>query len=151
MSYSTVKDVLDYSQELHLHTRNLYQQLRDQTQRERVDMLLQLFAEHEDTLAESMNSLHEHTSKKVLEEWHQFEPGSIADALNGCKECHPDLSVDELVQVALRIDDYLIALYRQMASEATSNESRQLFENLVQLEETEKMRTVRAALSVNDW
>ena len=59
--------------------------------------------------------------------------------------------MDELVEMALRIDDYLIALYRQMASEATSSESRQLFDSLVQLEETEKMRTVRAALSANDW
>ena len=151
MSYSTVKDVLDYSQHLHEHARNLYQQLRDQTQRERVDMMLQLLAEHEDTLAKSMQSMHEHTSQKVLTEWHQFEPGSIAKALDGCKQCHPDLSVDELVEMALRIDDYLIALYRQMASEATSSESRQLFDSLVHLEETEKMRTVRAALSANDW
>lgn len=150
MSYSTVKDVLDYSQELHQHARNLYQQLRDQTQRDRVDMLLQLLAEHEDTLAESMKSLHEHTSQKVLSEWHQFEPGSIAEALDG-QQLHADISIDELVQMALKIDDYLISLYRQMVSEATSNESRQLFENLVQLEETEKMRTVRAGLSVNDW
>lgn len=75
MSYSTVKDVLDYSQQLHEHARNLYQQLRDQTQRERVDMMLQLLAEHENTLAHSMQNLHEHTSQKVLSEWHQFEPG----------------------------------------------------------------------------
>ena len=151
MSYSTVKDVLDYSQQLHEHARNLYQQLRDQTQRERVDMMLQLLAEHEDTLAQSMAKMQEHTSERVLAEWHQFEPGSIADALDGCKECHTDMSVDELVQIALKIDDYLISLYRQMASESTSSDSRQLFENLVQLEETEKMRTVRAALSANDW
>jgi len=151
MSYSTVKDVLDYSQKLHEHARNLYQQLRDQTQRERVDMMLQLLAEHEDTLASSMQSMQEHTSEQVLNEWHQFEPGSIADALAGCKECHPDMSVDELVQMALKIDDYLISLYRQMASAATSSDGRQLFESLVQLEETEKVRTVRAALSANDW
>lgn len=151
MSYSTVKDVLDYSQQLHKHASNLYQQLRDQTQRERVDMMLQLLADHEALLATSMQNLHEHTSQRVLAEWHQFEPGSISKALDGCKEFHPDISVDELVQIALKIDDYLIALYRQMASEATSVEARQLFENLIQLEETEKVRTVRAALSANDW
>lgn len=151
MSYSTVKDVLDYSHKIHKHASNLYQQLRDQTQRERVDMMLQLLADHEEQLARSMQNLHEHTSQRVLAEWHQFEPGSISQALEGCKEYHADISVDELVQVALRIDDYLIALYRQMASEATSLEARQLFDSLIQLEETEKMRTVRAALSANDW
>lgn len=151
MSYSTVKDVIDYSKTLHEHARNLYQQLRDQTQRERVDMMLQLLAEHEDTLAQSMQNLQAHASEKVLSEWHQFEPGSISDVLNDCEDCHPDMSVDELTQIALKIDDYLISLYRQMASQSTNSDSRQLFENLVQLEETEKVRTVRAALSANDW
>lgn len=151
MSYSTVKDVLDYSRRLHEHARNLYLQMRDQTQRERVDMMLSLLAAHEETLAEAMTNMQEHTSQKVLQEWHQFEPGSISEALRNVSELHADLSVDELVQVALHIDDYLIGLYRQMLSETTSAESRQMFESLIRLEETEKMRTVRAALSAHDW
>ncbi len=151
MSYSTVKDVLDYSRRLHEHARNLYLQMRDQTQRERVDMMLSLLAAHEETLAEAMTNMQEHTSQKVLQEWHQFEPGSISEALRNVRELHTDLSVDELVQVALHIDDYLIGLYRQMLSETTSAESRQMFESLIRLEETEKMRTVRAALSAHDW
>lgn len=151
MSYSTVKDVLDYSRKLHEHARNLYQQLRDQTQRERVDMMLNLLAAHENTLADAMASMQEHTSQKVLQEWHQFEPGSISEALQDARELHPDISIDELVKVALRIDDYLINLYRQMLSETTSDDARAVFESLIRLEETEKMRTVRAALSANDW
>ncbi|WP_430462992.1 hypothetical protein ACQUQU_09460 [Thalassolituus sp. LLYu03] len=151
MSYSTVKDIMDYSQRLHEHARNLYEQLRDQTQRERVDMMLHLLAEHEETLARAIADVQDGLSEKVLKEWHQFEPGSISEALKGCRECHPDLSVEELVTIALKIDDYMIDLYKQMLSEATSNDSRRLFSNLVQLEESEKMRTVRAALSANDW
>lgn len=151
MSYSTVKDVLDYSRKLHEHARNLYLQLRDQTQRERVDMMLNLLAAHENTLATAMTSMQEHTSQKVLQEWHQFEPGSISEALQDASELHDDISVDELVTVALRIDDYLIGLYRQMLSETTSDDARAVFESLIRLEEAEKMRTVRAALSANDW
>lgn len=151
MSYSTVKDVLDYSRRLHEHARNLYLQMRDQTQRERVDMMLILLAAHEDTLAQAMSDMQEHTGQKVLNEWHQFEPGSISDALSNVRELHADLSVDELVQVALHIDDYLIGLYRQMLSETTSADARQVFQSLIQLEEAEKMRTVRAALSAHDW
>src|SRR5690606_19078417 len=151
MSYSTVKDVLDYSRKLHEHTRNLYQQLRDHTQREREDMMLTLLAAHENTLADAMASMQEHTSQKVLQEWHQFEPGSISEALQDARELHPDISVDELVKVALRIDDYLISLYRQILSETTSDLARAVFERMIRLEEAEKMRTVRAALSANDW
>lgn len=151
MSYSTVKDIMDYSRSLHEHARNLYEQLRDQTQKERVDMMLTLLAEHEDTLATSLKDIQDTLSEKVLKEWHQFEPGSISDALAGCGECHPDMDVDELAAIALKIDDYMIGLYKQMLSESTSSDARRLFGNLVKLEESEKMRTVRAALSANDW
>jgi len=71
--------------------------------------------------------------------------------LQGCSEFHADISVDELVSVALEIVDYMIGLYQQMLSEATTADSRQLFQNLIALEESEKMRTVRAALSAGDW
>lgn len=151
MSYSTVKDILDYSRTLHEHARNLYEQLRDQTQRERVDMMLHLLAEHENTLAKSLADYQQDVSRKVLDEWHQFEPGSIADALAGCEAIHDDISVDELVSIALKIDDYLIDLYKHILAETTSSDARNLFTNLVRLEESEKMRTVRAALSADDW
>ncbi|MAS26095.1 MAG: hypothetical protein CMI03_17820 [Oceanospirillaceae bacterium] len=151
MSYSTVKDIIRYSQQLHRHASNLFEQLRDQTQRERVDMMCRLLSRHETTLAEAVEKIEEGLQKKVLDEWHQFEPGSISEALAECVDIHPDISVDELVQMALRIDDYLIDLYSQMLSEATCDGSRQLFSSLMALEKSEKMLTVRAALSANDW
>jgi len=151
MSYSTVKDIIEYSRKLHQHARNLFEQLRDQTQKERVDMMCHLLAEHENTMADSLIRIEEELQQKVLTEWHQFEPGSISEALAERVNIHPDMSVDELVKIALRIDDYLIDLYNQMLSESTSDESRVLFQSLVQLEQSEKMRTVRAALSAEDW
>lgn len=151
MSYATVKDILEYSARLHQHASNLYQQLREQTQRDRVDMMLKLLSAHEQTLAQSLQSTQEHASATTLSEWHQFEASSIADVLSGGDAIHPDMSVDELVQIALKIDDYLIQLYRQMMSEAPSRDSQALFQGLISLEENEKMSTVRAALSVNDW
>lgn len=151
MSYATVKDILDYSTRLHQHASNLYEQLRDQTQRDRVDMMLKLLSAHEQTLASSLQSVQAHASASVLSEWHQFEPGSIADALADCRDMHPDMSIDELVRIALKIDDYLIDLYRQMLSESPSKDSQTLFQGLISLEENEKMSTVRAALSANDW
>lgn len=151
MSYATIKDILQYSADLHQHASNLYEQLREQTQRERVDMMLVLLSRHEQTLAASLQSVQEHVSESVLREWHQFEASSIADLLDNGQNLHPDMSVDELVQIALKIDDYLIQLYRQILSEASGKDSQALFQGLISLEENEKMSTVRAALSANDW
>lgn len=151
MSFKTVRDILELSQNIHHHASIVYEQLREQTQRERVDMLLKLLSRHEEELSLTFKKVAGDTNEKILDEWHQTELISVAAILDGCKECHPDVSIQELVNMALRVDDALIGLYKHMASEASTNEARQLFNNLVLLEENEKIKAVRAALSVDDW
>jgi hypothetical protein len=151
MSFKTVRDVLELSQEIHVSASNLYQQLREQTQRERVDMLLKFLSHHEDEMAQTLAKVSAEVNERILDEWHQTELTSVAQILDGCKECHPDIGVEELVSMALRVDDSLISLYKHMASESSADDARQLFNNLVLLEENEKMKTARAALSTNDW
>jgi rubrerythrin len=151
MSFKTVRDVLQLSQDIHKNAAILYEQLREQTQRERIDMLLKFLSRHEEELAQTLEKVQSDVSERILDEWHQTELTSIASVLDGCKQCHPDISLQELVELALKVDDSLISLYRHMASEASTDEGRQLFNNLVVLEENEKMKTARAALSTNDW
>lgn len=151
MSFKTVRDVLQLSQDIHKNAAILYEQLREQTQRERIDMLLKFLSQHEEKLAQTLAKVQSDVSERILDEWHQTELTSISSVLDGCKQCHPDISLQELVELALKVDDSLISLYRHMASEASTDEGRQLFNNLVVLEENEKMKTARAALSTNDW
>ena len=151
MSFKTVRDVLELSQDIHRNASIVYEQLREQTQRERVDMLLKFLSRHEEELSSTLKKITDDVSEKILDEWHQTELTSVAAILDGCKECHPDVSVQELVNMALRVDDALIGLYKHMASEASTDEARQLFNNLVLLEENERIKTVKAALSSDDW
>lgn len=151
MSFKTVRDVLALSQDIHSSVSNMYEQLREQTQRDRVNMLLIFLSKHEEELAQILAKMTADVSEKILDEWHQTELTSVSQILDGCEECHPDINVDELVDMALRVDDALIGLYKHMASESSTDEARQLFNNLILLEENEKMKTARAALSTNDW
>ncbi|MFT7410777.1 MAG: hypothetical protein ACI9EX_001377 [Oleispira sp.] len=151
MSFKTVRDVLQLSQDIHKNAALLYHQLRDQTQRERIDMLLKFLSLHQETLALTLAKVEDDAGEHVLNEWHQTELTSISSILEGCKECHPDISVEELVGLALKVDDSLISLYRHMASEASTEAARQLFNSLVVLEKNEKMKMARTTLSLNDW
>jgi len=151
MSYSTVRDILDFSEKLHRHTAALYEGLRDTTQRERVDMMLKLLSSHEQKLAEVTAAYRDETKGRVLDEWHQFEPADVGDLLDGAKESHADIAIEELVNIALKVDEYLIAAYRQFAADASSGKVRELFEDLAGLEQAEKISAVRAALSASDW
>ena len=151
MSYRTVGDILEFSEGLHRHASALYERLRDDTQRERVDMMLKLLADHEQRLATALERYRDGNKAAILSEWHQFEAADVADIVMDARELHMDISVTELVQLALKVDDYLISAYQQLAADASSAEVRALFEDLANLEQAEKIIAVRAALSVDDW
>lgn len=151
MSFKTVRDVLQLSRDIHVNASNLFEQLRDQTQRERVDMMLKLLSRHESQLVDALEKVEQKASQRVLDEWHQTEVSSVAQVLEGCQHCHPDITIEELVAMALKVDDALINLYSHMANDASTSESRTLFSNLISLEEAEKVKKARAALSSYDW
>ncbi|WP_221795247.1 hypothetical protein [Oceanobacter mangrovi] len=151
MSYSTVKDILNLAQKLHHQASILFDQLRDSTQKERVDMVMKLLATHEEQQSLALQRVASDVRESVMNEWHQLEPADLADILEDCQACQPDMSAEELVNVALKINDYLISLYKGMAAEAGSDASRTLFEGLADLENHQKQVTVRSALSVSDW
>ena len=88
MSFKTVRDVLQLSQDIHKNASILYEQLREQTQRERIDMLLKFLSRHEEELAQTLAKVQSDVSERILDEWHQTELTSIEAVLNGCKQCH---------------------------------------------------------------
>jgi chromosomal replication initiation ATPase DnaA len=114
-------------------------------------MMLKLLSDHEQRLATALERYRDENRAAILNEWHQFEPADVADIVMDAKELHMDISVTELVQLALKVDDYLISAYQQLAADASSAATRALFEDLASLEQAEKISAVRAALSVDDW
>ena len=151
MSYATVREVLDYSQKLHHQAASMFEQLRDRTQRERVDMVMKMLAAHEEHQSVITAATRDDTPAGVLSEWHQLQVQQSGDILDDCRSCHDDLSADTLVELALKVNDYLISLYEQLAAAASSRQSRELFEELSKMEQVQKVQTVRSALSANDW
>jgi len=151
MSYRTIRDILIFSENLHRHAAVLYERLRDTTQKERVDMLFKLLVRHEEKLALALSRYQDDNRSAILEEWHQFEPADVADLVRDANELHDDMSIHDLLSLALKVDDYLIAAYQQLAADASSTEARELFEDLATLEQAEEASAVRAALSVDDW
>ena len=62
----------------------------------------------------------------------------------------PDMSVDEVINHALEIDDFLINLYGTIAEQSASDEVQQVFSNLLTLENNEKLQFVRNALTMKE-
>lgn len=151
MRYQTVKDVLEHARQLHKQISSFYKQLSHRQHQERVKMLLDYLIRHETNLEQMLQRFEQDKDQTIWDEWFQFAPDDkLKQALAGAV-VHADMSVDEVVSLALQLDDYFINMYRDMSVNASSAAVKTVFENSLAFEEHEKIRTVRTALELNDF
>jgi len=150
MQFKTVKDVVDHSRLLHKQISEHYHKLSEETSQARVSMLLEYLKRHEDHLEQTLCKFEQDKSQKVLESWFQYAPDQdIKDVLSGLN-INEDMSTDDVVEMALKLDDYFIDLYQDMVNSSTSTPVKEVFQNLLDMEEHEKIQLAKTALQIND-
>ena len=150
MHYQTVKDVVDHSRVLHQEISSFYQKLSEDQSQERVGMLLTFLKRHEDQLESSLCQFEKDKSQKVLESWLQYAPDhNMADVMAGLT-VSDHMSADEVVSMALKLDDYFIDLYQGMVNSTGSSSVKAVFQNLLDMEQQEKIRVSKSAIQLND-
>jgi len=150
MHYQTVKDVVDHSRQLHQQISSIYKKLSEDQSQARVSMLLDYLKRHEDHLEASLEQFEKDKSQKVLESWFQYAPDqNIAEVLNDI-QVNDHMTTDEVVGMALKLDDYFIDLYQDMVDHSSSGAVKDVFQNLLEMEQQEKIRVAKTALQLND-
>ncbi len=146
-SFETAKDVLDHSRHFHRQLGELYARLSDNSGKERVKMLLGYLSRHEKHLDESLSQYEEAVSEQILNTWFQFLPPK--ETMSLCEglplEVNTELTVDGIVDLALKYDDCLIHLYEAMINSTESEQVRAVFNNLLEMEKREEVELVKNA------
>ena len=123
---------------------------RDESRKARVKLLLDYMSRHEEHLSTSLKSFEDNASAKLLDTWFQYAPDEAMLEDLTCFECHPDMNIDDLIRLAMRLDGALVRFYSRIAEQAQSTEVRDLFTGLVELEEQEQVRMQKNALDIRD-
>jgi rubrerythrin len=148
MSFETTKDVLEHAREFHRDVSEFYGRLTKQPQKERVKILLEYMSRHEKHLEESLAQYEEGVSEKILNTWFQYPPPK--ETLDLCKkmtiEGNENLTVEQVIKMALELDECLVNLYKAMIESAETEEVKEVFENLLAMEKQEEMDMVRDTL-----
>lgn len=149
-TFEQTRDVLDHARSFHHQVAELYQRLEDRVEKERVQMLLDYLQRHEKHLEQSLADYEDEASKWILDAWFQYTLEEDPSDLLSSVEIREDMSVDDVVRLALRLDDYLIDLYRNMAERADLPEVREVFANLLELEQQDEHQIARNALRLDE-
>ncbi len=146
-TYGQVRDVLNEVVVFYRRLRDFYDELAEQTDRERVRMMLDYMSRHAAHFETTLAEYDRQRGQSLLDMWMQFVPSERALKVPKAETLHGDMTVDEVVELALRMDEELAAFYEEAARLATVPEVQELFERLGEQQEDERERLkVNAAM-----
>lgn len=149
-NFEQVKDVLDYGKKLHAELRGFYDSLNEQSQQTRVKMMLDYLSRHEQHREEALQRFEHDAKKQILDTWMQYAPSIDIEAIVKSHSIVPGMSVDEVIKLAMEFDNALVELYKEAAREVDVPHVQEVLQNLVDMENQEKLRFVRDAIMLKD-
>jgi hypothetical protein len=150
MAYETVRHVVDDARKFHKELEALYEKQSDQTNRDKLRMILDFMGRHETALEQWTAETEAGVAPGILDMRLHFMP-DIAECEDfGSATLSEDISVHEAIRTALRFDDCLVAYYRQMAEGPVPPEVKRLFRLFLRTEQSEERATIESALLMNE-
>ncbi len=146
MAAEQVKSVLENTRCFHRSAKEMYARLAKSCKDQRTTMLLDYLSKHEAHLADTITQTEGDLSAKVLNTWVQSSESSLH--LVQCQQLRTtsEASFEELVELALKLDDQVIAVYRDLAQRAEPEWLQDLFQNLFEMEQAEEKQLAKQTL-----
>lgn len=136
-------DLLRFTEQFHRDLADYYEQLGHEVRREDVKQTLDYMAHHERCLQLCFHEYETAAPKPVTQAWLKNPPEfRYPDGLRE-KRLHPDMSVDEVLHLAIQFDEALIAFYQHLAGQHLPGELRAAIDAILDMEREEEKRLVR--------
>lgn len=148
MPFNQTKEVLTQARKFHQKLSEFYEDLKDSASKERTRALLGYMSRHEQYLDECLAAFQKDVSRNVLDSYYQY--GSDATKLSHITEfkIKPEMDVEDVVTAAMHFDACLIKFYSEMVNRAPSSAVREVFENLLVMEQHEQLELSKTMLEL---
>jgi rubrerythrin len=139
-------DILEYLKDFHRQISAFYSRLSNEAEKERMKMLLDYMSRHEQHMAEYLTDYEQEAAKKVLNTWFKYNVSHDARQCIENVKIAPEMSLEEVIRISLEFDRCLVGLYRELADQAVSQDVKNLFLDLLEMEKKEEIKCIRDAL-----
>ena len=146
MAFKTIREILDYAKTYHRRLGDYYARLRDVADKERMKILLDYMSRHEAHMQKYLADYEQEAAKKVLDTWLKYSP--VKAEAHSLKDIalNPDMSIEDVIKMSMKLDGCLVDIYREMAQRSPSQECKDLFNDLLEMEKQEEIKCIRDAL-----
>ena len=150
MNFEQARDVIEHAGAFHALACEYYDSLSTDNAPQRVRMLLTYLSRRHAAMSAHVAVYEREANREILDTWFQYT--SDSDLADVVEPGRPERisSVEDVIEIAMRIEDRLIAVYREILDTALSDHVREYFETLLQLEEQEKHIIKRDALMMKE-
>lgn len=139
-------DFLTWAEAHHQELRDFYAARAEEASRPEVKTLLQYMTRHEDILRQLIAEYEEGAPDDILEMWFKVSPDLKAVKHPDEIGLRADMSVNEVIDKALELDDSLIEVYKALQREVMTEEVGAAIADLLDQEEREEVKLMRTQL-----
>lgn len=143
MPAQQMRDLLHLTERFHGALAEYYRRLENKVRREEVKQILGFLGRHEQFIKMALEEYERSAPKGVANAWFtNFPAFKMPEPLKD-RPVDPEMSVEELLELALHFDNSLIAWCQQIAARELPGELRAAIEAILELEREEEKRIVR--------
>lgn len=137
-------DFLRAAEAYHKELAELYASEAEVAQRPEVRQLLAYMGRHEDILRHLIDDYEQGASAEIMDTWFMSSPETPGLGRPEAAGFRPDMSAGEVIEMALKLDEVLMKMYKVLISEAVNDELKDALHALLQEEEREDIRLLRS-------
>jgi rubrerythrin len=150
-TYKTARDILNMIRRFHHQLSEFYEQLSEISEKKRVRMLLEYMSRHEKNFEQALAEYDHETASRVLDAWIQYAPDGDILSIPEAKKLHSDMSVDDVVGIAMELDNHLIKFYSEAERCVDFNILKDFFGRLKEQEQADEAELVRSAEDIKHY
>lgn len=141
-------DVVKKAEAFHRDLSRFYHSHVADTQDEQIRMLLEYLSRHEEYLQHCLEEYERKGSERVLNSWFKVAPNLRAFPRIERFRFGSDMKREELIELGLELDRFLMSIYRELIARAISEPLREALTNLLEMEQREEIKMMRGTLSI---
>lgn len=149
-TFKQAYEVLKDAEKFHREIADFYRDLMDESEDNRTQLLLKHMIEHEERMAKNLANYGEVAQHKVMKTWLQYtHEESVKDFIHGLELSDPP-TIKEINTMQRAVDRYFSDLYQAVYGAIESAEVKEVFDDLKQIQDKERITLSMATNSLWD-
>ena len=149
-TFKQAYEVLKDAEKFHLDMAALYKELMQKSEDNRTQLLLKHMLEHETRMARNLANYGEVAKNKVMQTWLQYTHEESASDFVKELELSDPPTITEINNMGRAVDRYFSELYQTVYGAIESAEVKEVFEDLKQIQDKERITLSMATNSLWD-